>query len=175
MKELLNFDSLFPRLKVQNDYRRRRKHLGEYNPQFRVLLGSFFGWVLWWFMTTVLESRAGLLALAAASYLLCQRLLNILVFIPLKHRHALYLVTDYHVTVQFGALSIHRKTVPLTRVQNVTTRVGFIDGYFGLADVVLSTAGNSVSIPNIPIEDAERIRTALLARLSKSVLSTEDV
>ena len=124
-------------------------------------------WVgCWWFTSTVLGWRVGLLALVFAAYILCTSVFDILVLIPLKYRHALYLVTDEQVTVQTGALSVQRQTVPLVRVQNVTTNVGFIDRFFGLADVVLSTAGNAVSIPNVPIEEAERLRAALLERLT---------
>lgn len=80
-----------------------------------------------------------------------------------------YRVTDEHLFLQRGFFVVRRTLIPLVRVQNVDTIQGPIARRFGLSEVAVSTAANTLTIPALADDVAEslRDRIAELARIAR--------
>lgn len=80
-----------------------------------------------------------------------------------------YEVTTTEIDIMSGIFFKSRIIVPLVRVQYVDTSQGPILRYKGLASVEITTAGGSVSIPGLAVEEADmlRDRVAVLARIAQ--------
>ncbi|HEU0013675.1 MAG TPA: PH domain-containing protein, partial [Longimicrobium sp.] len=85
---------------------------------------------------------------------------------PHRYRHFGYTVDDEDVRVMSGWLWRTTSVVPNARIQHVDTRQGPLQRMFGLATVVIFTAGSvgaMVSIPGLDTEVAEALRDRLAA------------
>ena len=80
-----------------------------------------------------------------------------------------YEVTPAAVQLYRGVFTKRLTVVPLVRVQHVETRQGPLLKSHGLAEVRISTAGESFEIPGLAEDDAARLRdqVAELARLAR--------
>lgn len=78
-----------------------------------------------------------------------------------------YRVDDQVLVVEHGIV-VHRSVlIPLTRVQHVDVRRGPIERAFGLATLIVKTAGTGLAtavLPGLPPERADELREHLLAR-----------
>lgn len=104
------------------------------------------------------------------------------VAIHLRYDTTWYVLTDRSMRIRRGIWTIHETTITYENVQNVTVQQGPVQRYFGIADVVVQTAGGGGMVhphgqgATTPthigllegLADAERVRDLILARLQKS-------
>lgn len=85
-----------------------------------------------------------------------------------RYRHWRFAVGDDELAITHGALTRTWTAVPFGRVQHIDVAQGPVERRYGLARLVLHTAGtrsSAVTLPGLPMEDAERIRDAIRARI----------
>jgi uncharacterized protein len=70
-------------------------------------------------------------------------------------------INDEGIDIQHGTLAINRTLVPWIRVQHVDTRRGLFEQAFGLSTVVVHTAAGSHTIPLLPAQEADELRTRI--------------
>lgn len=101
--------------------------------------------------------------------------------IHLRYDTTWYVLTDRSLRIRRGILSIHETTISFENVQNVEVRQGPLQRYFGIADVMVQTAGGGVSHGKGQastlgahvgilqgIEDAEVVRDEILAAVKRT-------
>jgi membrane protein YdbS with pleckstrin-like domain len=79
-------------------------------------------------------------------------------------------INDEGIDIQHGTVAINRTLVPWIRVQHVDTRRGLFEQAFGLSTVVVHTAAGSHTIPLLPAQEADELRTRIagLARTEEA-------
>ena len=91
--------------------------------------------------------------------------LHIIIYVVIspiyKYKVFRYRVEDHHTTIRRGLWFIQTDQIPHFRVQNVDTYEGIIMRNFGLADVILSTAGGNAEINLIPQDVALELKQQL--------------
>ncbi|MEE1619121.1 PH domain-containing protein [Brachybacterium sp. J153] len=89
-----------------------------------------------------------------------------LLFTPRRVRALGYRVGEEDLTVVSGILFRTVETVPFGRVQSVNIGEGPVERRYGLATITLGTAhkDSAITLPGLPREEAERLRTLLTAR-----------
>jgi len=70
-------------------------------------------------------------------------------------------IGDEGIDIQHGTLAIRRTLVPWIRVQHVDTRRGIFEQIFTLSTVVVHTAAGSHTIPLLPAQEADELRTRI--------------
>jgi membrane protein YdbS with pleckstrin-like domain len=70
-------------------------------------------------------------------------------------------INDEGIDIQHGTVAINRTLVPWIRVQHVDTRRGLFEQAFGLSTVVVHTAAGSHTIPLLPAQEADELRTRI--------------
>jgi len=70
-------------------------------------------------------------------------------------------INEEGIDIQHGTLAINRTLVPWVRVQHVDTRRGLFEQAFGLSTVVVHTAAGSHTIPLLPAQEADELRTRI--------------
>jgi membrane protein YdbS with pleckstrin-like domain len=70
-------------------------------------------------------------------------------------------INDEGIDIQHGTLAINRTLVPWIRVQHVDTRRGLFEQAFALSTVVVHTAAGSHTIPLLPAQEADELRTRI--------------
>jgi membrane protein YdbS with pleckstrin-like domain len=95
--------------------------------------------------------------------------IGIYVIPNIRIRRWRYQVDEFEVDLQKGIIIISRTLIPIKRVQHVRTRQGPVLRFFGLADVKISTAATTHSIPSLDLETADMLRDRIskLAQLAK--------
>ena len=101
--------------------------------------------------------------------------------IHLRYDTTWYVLTDRSLRIRRGVLSIHETTISFENVQNVEVRQGPLQRYFGIADVMVQTAGGGVSHGKGEastlgahvgilqgIEDAQDVRDQILAAVKRT-------
>ena len=74
--------------------------------------------------------------------------------------------------IRHGLLVRYRTVVPFGRVQHIDVAQGPVERRFGLATLILHTAGtraSSVPLPGLPHADAERMRDRIRARIREDL------
>jgi uncharacterized protein len=86
-------------------------------------------------------------------------------------------IGDEGIDIQHGTIAIRRTLVPWIRVQHVDTRRGLFEQVFALSTVVVHTAAGSHTIPLLPAQEADELRTRIagLARTEEDTPSLEGV
>lgn len=82
----------------------------------------------------------------------------------LRYRFWGWLVDDDRVIIEKGVIWRSRTLIPRVRVQHVDTRTSPLQRWFGLASLIVYTAGTrgaDVEIPGLAAADAERLREDL--------------
>ncbi len=82
----------------------------------------------------------------------------------ISYAHWGYALRDHELLIRRGVLIKHIYAVPFSRIQHVDTHSGVIERSFGLANLVVHTAGTmlgSLTVPGLPKEDAEALRDYL--------------
>lgn len=93
-------------------------------------------------------------------------------FPKLRQRYYSYQLNEEELEIQHGLFVVKRVLVPMIRVQHVTIEQGPIMRKYGLAELHISTAATSHSIPGLTMYEAEMLKTKI-AELAK--VSDEDV
>lgn len=101
--------------------------------------------------------------------------------IHLRYDTTWYVLTDRSMRVRTGIWTIHEATITFENVQNVTVESGPLERWFGIANVLVETAGGgsggegkhepSINLHQGRIEgiaDADRIRALILSRVRQS-------
>ena len=70
-------------------------------------------------------------------------------------------IGDEGIDIQHGTVAIRRTLVPWIRVQHVDTRRGIFEQIFSLSTVVVHTAAGSHTIPLLPAQQADELRTRI--------------
>lgn len=100
------------------------------------------------------------------------------VAIHLRYDSAWYVLSDRSLRIRRGIWTIHETTITFENVQDVTVHQGPLQRYFGIANVVVETAGGGgggqeAGVPSHTgliegVEDAARIRDLIMTRVRRS-------
>lgn len=120
-------------------------------PAYLGVLRYFGSGVGWWLI--------GACALAA----LLVSVLLLWVVPEVLWRQWQYRVDQHEIDLHHGIWFTRRTLVPVRRVQHVDTRQGPVLRYYGLADVVISTAATTHKIPALDEDKAEQVRSDISA------------
>lgn len=120
------------------------------------LLTYFFNWPKW-------------------IYIICTGLwiievfLGVYLFPKIRWKHLLYEVREQEIEIQQGLFVVKRTLIPMVRVQHVDTSQGPILKRYHLANISISTAATTHTIPALSIKEADemRIRISKLARVAE--------
>ena len=99
--------------------------------------------------------------------------------IHLRYDTTWYVLSDRSLRIRRGILTIHETTISFENVQNVEVRQGPLQRHFGIADVIVQTAGGGVATEHSHgtsttgahrallqgLDDAEAVRDAILDRV----------
>ncbi|HWB19302.1 MAG TPA: PH domain-containing protein [Phycisphaerales bacterium] len=135
------------------------------------------GWIA---VTVVLPILGVILAIPALAVAVLPDVF-VYVGIHLKYDTTWYVMTERSLRIRRGIWIVHEMTISFENVQNVSVRQGPVQRYFGIADVVVDTAGaggggggkhGSTMVANQGIiegvENAQEIRDMILARVRES-------
>lgn len=98
--------------------------------------------------------------------------LDYFIFPALRQRYYSYRLDEEEIEIQKGMFVVKRILVPMIRVQHVTIEQGPIMRKYGLAELQISTAATSHSIPGLTKREAEELKRRI-GELAK--VSDEDV
>lgn len=84
-----------------------------------------------------------------------------------RYKRYRYRFSEEDIDVKEGFLFLHRDIVPVERLHKVALENGPIDRMFGLAKVIVTTAGGDVTIRFIEEEVAEKIVERLKVRINQ--------
>lgn len=102
------------------------------------------------------------------------------VAIHLRYDSTWYVLSDRSLRIRRGIWTIHETTITFENVQDVTIHQGPLQRYFGIANVVVETAGGGggkkgegVGVPSHTgliegVDDAARIRDLIMTRVRRS-------
>ena len=87
-------------------------------------------------------------------FLLILLLINALVYPAIEYRQWEYSIDENKVQIVHGIYFITTSIVPIVRIQNIEMQQGPINRMFSLANIVIKTAGGSISIPGLHKDEA---------------------
>ncbi len=132
-----------------------------------------FGWIA----ITVAAPVVGIVLLVPALLLAIVPDIIAYVAIHLRYDTTWYVISPRSLRLRRGIWVIHETTITFENIQNVSVRQGPLQRWYGIADVLVETAGGGDSHQSQPgmtlthrgliegVADAQRIRDMLLARL----------
>jgi membrane protein YdbS with pleckstrin-like domain len=150
---------------------------------------KFWFWLLLWPMDVailvamivifVANWWVGLLLLVPAAVIAIVPDVLVYVGLHLRYDTTWYVMTDRSMRLRRGIWVIHETTITFENVQNVRLRQGPVQRHFGIADVVVETAGAGSATPKghsivsnqgviEGIADAGQVRDRILQRLRRS-------
>lgn len=103
--------------------------------------------------------------------------------IHLRYDTTWYVLTDRSLRIRRGILDIHETTISFENVQNVEVRQGPLQRYFGIADVLVTTAGGGGAVSHKGgqsqslgahvgllqgLDNADRVRSQILDSVERS-------
>lgn len=118
----------------------------------------------------VLSSRLGFVWGAIGSGIAIMLILWVLVAPARRHRAWGYRLDGDELNVAHGVLTRRHSIVPLQRVQHIDLGQGPIERRFGLAQLVVHTAGThgaTVTLPGLALAEAERLRDEIRAHIRR--------
>ncbi len=134
-----------------------------------------------WLLLTIAAPIAGLLLAPLAFAIAFVPDILAYVAIHLRYDTTWYVLSDRSLRIRRGIWIIHETTISYDNIQNVTVRQGPLQRYFGIADVIIETAGggsassdgqqqgNSTHLGLIEgVDNAPVIRDRLLGYLRQS-------
>lgn len=101
-------------------------------------------------------------------------ILRVIVFPHLEYKKYMYLIKDDEVVLMRGVFFKTTTVVPIIQMQDVGYAQGPLAQVFGIASVVISTAGSNLFIDGIKKEDAIRIVDDLKERIKKYVMARDE-
>lgn len=119
-------------------------------------LTYFFDWPAWLYALYI-----GLVVVAAFTL--------IFLFPKIRWQRWRYEVREQEIELQHGLFIVRRTLVPMVRVQHVDTAQGPILRKYNLAEISISTAATTHTIPALVTEEADelRARISVLARVAE--------
>mgnify|MGYP002622921604 CR=1 FL=1 len=132
---------------------------------------------------TVAEPWVGLLLLIAELLFVVGPAVAAFVALHLRYDTTWYVMTDRSLRIRRGIWIIHETTITYENMQNVTVNQGPLQRYFGIADVMVQTAGGGGAVQAQQhggaavgahtgliegVTDAPRIRDLLVSRMRRS-------
>lgn len=119
-------------------------------------LTYFFDWPGWLYALYI-----GIVVLAA--------FMLIFLFPKIRWQRWRYEVREQEIELQHGLFIVRRTLVPMVRVQHVDTSQGPILRKYNLAEISISTAATTHTIPALITEEADelRARISILARVAE--------
>lgn len=135
-----------------------------------------------WLGLTVAFPTVGLVLLPVALFIAIAPDIVAYVAIHLRYDTTWYVLTDRSLRIRRGIWTIHETTITFENVQNVSVSQGPLQRYFGIADVLVETAGGGGRDPHQGhaggggahrgliegIAEAVRIRDLLVSRMRRS-------
>lgn len=117
----------------------------------------------------VVGVAASLIGLAALVGFLVAAMLVGLRMDRIRYEYSSYLVGERQIEVRRGAMFRTELTIPYHRVQHVDVSAGPLEQLFGLRSLTLVTAASTISgaIAGIEPDEADRVRTVVLARIGQ--------
>lgn len=100
-------------------------------------------------------------------------LLLVLVYPARRYRRWGYEEGEDEIDIRSGSLIRRRTIVPFGRVQHIDVAQGPIQRPFGLATLIIHTAGTqgaSVSLPGLRLEDAEALRDRIRVKIRQDLV-----
>ena len=144
---------------------------------FVIDISIFIGWIV----IMVLQPVIGLLLIPVALFLAIVPDIIAYLAIHLRYDTTWYVMTKRSLRIRRGIWVIHETTITFENVQNVTVNQGPLQRWFGIANVLIETAGGGGSAQQHQaqgaashcgliegVADAQRIRDLLMSRLGKS-------
>lgn len=86
-----------------------------------------------------------------------------------------YRISEEDIDVREGFLFLHRDIVPIERLHKVAMENGLIDRIFGLAKVIVTTAGGDVTIRFLEEAIAEKIVERLKVRINQYAVEKREI
>ena len=121
-----------------------------------VFLTMKFDWPIWiqWTMIAVV---------------LLSLVLSIILFPSIRWKIWRYEVREQEIEIQSGLFVVKRTLIPMVRVQHVDTEQGPILKKYNLANISISSAATTHTIPMLDLEDADALRMKIseLARVAE--------
>lgn len=96
-------------------------------------------------------------------------LLNIFIYPIFEYKQWRYIITEDKIDFSEGIYFIKRTIIPVSRIQHIKVNEGPINRFLKLADIEIVTAGGVHKIPNIELEQAERIGKYLNNKIKEKV------
>ena len=126
----------------------------------------------WWWLAVLLAGVALLLVVLTQ--------VPAFIAVCLRYDTTWYVMSGRSMRIRRGVWVIEETTITFENVQNVSVTQGPLQRYFGIADVLVDTAGGSSDakhkgsghrgvIEGVTAEDAARLREMILARVRSSV------
>lgn len=117
-------------------------------------VGMYIGREEWW-------------ALLAGGIVLALNLLYVLISPKVRYERYRYILNEEEIDVIEGFIFTKRNIVPIERLHKIAVMKGPIDRAFGLAKVVVTTAGGDVTVRFMEDEQADRIAESLKNRINE--------
>lgn len=117
-------------------------------------VGMFFGRNHWWI-------------LAAGGIILGLDFVYVLISPKVRYERYRFILNEEEIDVIEGFIFTERKIVPIERLHKIAVMKGPIDRAFGLAKVVVTTAGGDVTVRFMEDDKADQIATSLKNRINK--------
>ena len=128
-----------------------------------IIIGAIIGAVL-------VFSKAENMFIIIGGILFGLDLLYVIISPKVRYERYRYLLNDEEIDVIEGFIFTERKIVPIERLHKIAIMKGPIDRIFGLAKIVVTTAGGDVTIRFMEDEEADKIAMSLKNRINKIVL-----
>jgi uncharacterized protein len=87
---------------------------------------------------------------------------------PLEYRYRKYDITQDEIYIERGILTRVKTIAPFNRIQHIDLRQGVLERIFGLASLIVFTAGTrgpELVLPGLPLPYAEMLRDSLRERV----------
>lgn len=119
-------------------------------------------------LTYFLEGPKWIYVVASVVWIIVT-VLWIVVFPNIRHRIWRYEVREKEIEIQSGLFVVKNTLIPMVRVQHVDTAQGPILKRYNLADITISSAATSHTIPFLMTEEADELRAKIseLARVAE--------
>ncbi len=133
---------------------------------FGVVVASFFIWLLpASFFIWLLPAPAHIIPSLIAGLLALSFILMFFVWAPRSTRRMRYLLREQDINLQRGLLFWKLISVSCNRIQHLEVRQGPIERRFGLAELLIYTAGaqgSNLKIPGLTLAKAQQLKSQLL-------------
>lgn len=126
-------------------------------------------------VTVLFFSKAENSILIVGGILLGLDLLYVIISPKVRYERYRYILNDEEIDVIEGFIFTKRSIVPIERLHKIAVMKGPIDRIFGLAKIVVTTAGGDVTIRFMEDEEANKIAMSLKNRINYLVLEEKKI